>query len=378
VSRARVVLFSPYSPDLGGGGTNLRTLIPRLDNVDVEWLYTAPGTAKEPRTVRLGAPLSGGPVWTDLARTVALWGGVQTPAFRRIVAALTSRGAQRYWIVGHVEGALVARALAASGARVHLSIQDDVPDGVFARSQRYRPLAGFVRPAFESTLRRVASIDVTSDGMQRYYEERLGVSSVVVHPFVGALPAAPSRPALAGELRLGHIGSIYSTDEWRALLRALQVVSAERGLAPKMLMIGLAAKYRPIADEFPGCVELVSDLPEAEAVERLFTCHVVYAMYPFDARSDVFRRTSLPTKLTSYIKAQRPILAHSPAGSTLLDIVERYRLGIACTASGGRDVEAALRAALAHDASASAFERARDEVYGDGNAARLSACLQAL
>lgn len=378
MTRARVVLFSPYSPDLGGGGTNLRTLIPRLDNIDVEWLYTAPGIAKEPRTERLGPPLSGGPVWKDLARTVALWSGVRTPSFRRIVAALRSRGARRYWIVGHVEGALIARALSVTGARVHLSIQDDVPDGVFARSQRYRALSRFVRPTFESTLRLVTSIDVTSDGMQRYYAQRLGVSSVVVHPFVGALPVAPPRPALAGELRVGHIGSIYSTDEWRALLRALKAVAAERGLAPKMVMIGLAAKYRPVADEFPGCVELVSDLAEAEAVERLFTCHLVYAMYPFDVRSDVFRRTSLPTKLTSYVKAQRPILAHSPAGSTLLDVVERHRLGVACTSSSVRDLEAALRAALALEAPAAVFEQARAEVYGDGNAARLGACLEAL
>jgi hypothetical protein len=374
----RVVLFTPFSPDLGGGATNLRTLIPCLENVDVEWLYTASRPALHPGTRHVGPPIVGGSVWHDLTRMVALWGGLPTRGFRRVVEALTALRASRYWVVGHNEGVLIAQALATSGARVHLTIQDDIPDGVFGRSTRYRALARFVSPVWEATLRRVTSIDVTSDGMQRYYGERLGLGSVVVHPYVASLPQAPPRPPPGGELRIGHIGSIYAVDEWRALLGALRTVAAERGVGAKMSMIGLAAKYHPLAAEFSDCVELIGDLPEAAAVERLFTCHVVYAMYPFDARSDVFRRTSLPTKLTSYIKAQRPILAHSPAGSTLLDIVERYALGVPCTSSEPEALATALRRALLHEPPAGAYERARDEVYGAGNPRRLGACLDAL
>jgi glycosyltransferase involved in cell wall biosynthesis len=374
----RVVLFTPFTPDLGGGATNLRTLIPRLENVDVEWLYTASRPSREPRTWRVGPSIVGGSLWHDLTRMIALWGGLPTRSFGRVVEALKARGASRYWVVGHNEGVLVARALATAGARVHLTIQDDIPDGVFGRSTRYRPLARFVSPVFAATLRRVASIDVTSDGMQRYYAEHLGLESVVVHPYVASLPPAPPRPTQGAEIRIGHIGSIYAVDEWRALLVALRTVAAERGVAAKMVMIGLAAKFHALAAEFSDCVELIGDLPETDAVERLFTCHVVYAMYPFDVRSDVFRRTSLPTKLTSYVKAQRPILAHSPAGSTLLDIVERYALGVSCTSSAPAALAAALRQALLHEPPAGAYERARDEVYGAGNPRRLGACLDAL
>jgi hypothetical protein len=36
-----IVIFSPYSPRIGGGGAILRSLIPRLADFQVTWLYTA-------------------------------------------------------------------------------------------------------------------------------------------------------------------------------------------------------------------------------------------------------------------------------------------------------------------------------------------------
>ena len=309
---------------------------------------------------------------------IALWGGLPTRDLVRVVGALKARGASRYWVVGYNESVPVARALATAGARVHLTIQDDTPYGVFGRSRRYRPLAPLVSPVFDATLRRVASIDVVSDGMRRYYAERLSLDSVVVRPYIASLPPAPPRPAPGAEIRIGHIGTIYAVDEWRAMLVALRTVAAERGVAAKMVMIGLAARYHALAAEFPDCVELVEEMPDDLAVERLFTCQVVYAMYPFDARSDVFRRTSLPTKVNSYVKAQRPILAHAPAGSTLFELVERYAIGVPCTSSAPTALAEALRRALLHEPPAGAYEKARAEVYGADNARRLGACLDAL
>jgi hypothetical protein len=373
-----ITLFSSFSPDLGGGGTNLRSLIPELRGVDVTWLYTAGRPATFPGSIQVGPPMAGGSIWHDLSRCVALWSGVPTLGLRQVLSALRARGTDRYWVVGANEGILVARALAREGARVHLTIQDDVPDGVFGRSHRYRFLPPLVRPTFETTLRRVASVDVTSDGMQAYYRQRLGLSSVVVHPFVAELPPpAPGRPS-DGELAVGHIGSIYATDEWRSFVRALEATAKKSGRTAKMIMIGLAPKFRPAAAELAGTVEIVDDLPEAEAVRRLAGCHFLYAMYPFEPRSEVFRRTSLPTKISSYLKCRRPIFAHSPAGSTLIDIVERHGLGVACTSTASAALEERIAACAALRLPDESYERARSETYGTGNVERLAACLLAL
>ncbi|SRR6266498_997016 len=373
-----ITLFSPYSPDLGGGGTNLRSLIPELRGFEIEWLYTATRASSFPRSTCVAPFLAGGPVWRDLSRVVALWTGVPTTTLVRVLSAMRARSSDKYWVVGHGEGIVVARALARAGARVHLSIQDDVPDGVFARSQRYRALAPFVRPTFEATLRRMASIDVTSDGMQRYYAERLGLSTVVVHPFVSVLPPASTTAPPASEIRVGHVGSIYAVDAWRSFLQALQVVAKETGRRAKMIMIGLAPKYRAAAREFGDVVEIQDDLPEPDAVARISTCHFLYAMYPFDARSTVFRTTSLPTKLTTYLKSRRPIFGHSPAGSTLLEIVDQFGIGLPCTTTAISDIADRIRRFLALSVPDNAYERAREEVYGTGNVERLRACLERL
>jgi hypothetical protein len=375
----RIVLFSPFSPDLGGGGTNLRTLVPELQKtMDIRWLYTAAREASYAGTVRVGGPLAGGAAWHDLSRTVALWAGLPSRSLRHVVSELAAQESSRYWIVGHNEGIVVAGALARAGARVHLTIQDDVPDGMLARSRRYRALAPFVRPRYEGVLRTVASIDVTSDGMQSYYRDRLGLSSVVVHPYVSQLPPENKRPTSAPEIRIGHIGSLYAAESWRALLEALRMVAKERGVPAKMTMIGLAGKFRSAAAGFEDLVEFVDDLPEAAAVERLRSAQVLYAMYPFDDRSDVFRRTSLPTKITTYLRSGRPILAHSPPHSTLVDIVERYGLGLTCSSTVPSAIASVLGRVLDLSPDSGCYERARDQVYGVGNVERLRTCLESL
>jgi hypothetical protein len=87
-------------------------------------------------------------------------------------------------ILAHNEGTLVPRVLMRRGARVHLTVQDDVPDGIFERSNRYRLLAPLARPTYQQTLKQARSVDVISEGMRRYYASRLGLQSVVVHRFI--------------------------------------------------------------------------------------------------------------------------------------------------------------------------------------------------
>jgi hypothetical protein len=92
----------------------------------------------------------------------------------------------------------------------------------------------------------------------------------------------------------------------------------------------------------------------------------------------VFRRTSLPTKITSYLKCRRPVFAHSPAGSTLLDIVDRHGLGVGCTSMSSGEIQDRIVECAALRLPDETYERARRDTYGTGNVERLSACLRAL
>jgi len=177
---------------------------------------------------------------------------------------------------------------------------------------------------------------------------------------------------------VGHIGTIYSVLEWRAFLQALVAFARRRGLRPKMLMVGLATKFHRIAGEFPGVVELLPDMPEERAVETFSTADVLYAMYPFDPRADVFRRTSLPTKVSTYVRCRRPILAHSPRESSLADVVEAHGIGRVCDTAAVSGIEASLAATLDRAIPPARFEDARDKLYGTANLQVMSACLARL
>jgi hypothetical protein len=376
--RRRIVLFSPFPPNIGGGSVVLKSLIPQLEEFDISWLYTAPRDQQFSGATWIGPGLGGGLPWHDLSRAALLWSRVETPRLDHLAQELMSQPADGHWIVAHNEGTLVARVLMHRGARVHLTVQDDVPDGIFGRSTRYRLLAPLARPTYQQTLKLARSVDVISEGMRRYYASRLGLKSVVVHRFISQLPATTPPPPRVNQIEVGHIGSIYAAEEWRAFLAALRGYARRRGLAARMIMVGMAERYRTDAGEFSDMVELIPDTPEAEAVQRLSRCDFVYAMYPFKRRADVFRRTSLPTKMSTYLLCQRPILGHAPAASSLADVLRAHDLGVLCPSSTPAALDAAIEIIAAKTVPRDKYEAARGALFGTQNVIRLANCLAAL
>jgi hypothetical protein len=378
-----IVLFSPYSPRIGGGGAILRSLIPRLTSFDITWLYTAERDQEFAGAEWIGPGLTGGSTAQDLSRALRLWSRLETARLRQVTATLLAQPAAGYWVLAHNEGTLVARALLRRGARVHLSVQDDVPDGIFGRSNRYRWLAPLARPTYDQTLKSAPSVDVICEGMRRYYAARLGVPATVVHrwlPPLGLPPAVPATSTAAGVLHVGHLGTIYAASEWRAFLLALRAYAAANGLRARMTMVGLAERYHALASEFSDIVELIGDTPEEQAVDRLRACDFLYAMYPFEPRADVFRRTSLPTKISSYLLSQRPIFGHAPSASSMADVLRAHDIGVLYPYAAGSAAgfAGAFDAIRSKSVPAAAYENARIALFGDDNVDRLSACLARL
>ena len=71
-----IVLFSPYSPRIGGGGAILRSLIPRLTGFNVTWLYTADRDQEFQGAEWIGHGLGGGSTAHDLSQALLLWSHV--------------------------------------------------------------------------------------------------------------------------------------------------------------------------------------------------------------------------------------------------------------------------------------------------------------
>jgi len=99
-------------------------------------------------------------------------------------------------------------------------------------------------------------------------------------------------------------------------------------------------------------------------------------MYPARGKYELFRRTSLPIKVSTYVQAQRPIFAHTPADSTLACVVTKYKLGAVCMAGIENDIAGDIRTLLRHPVPRENFVRAASDLMGSAQVQQLGAALR--
>jgi glycosyltransferase involved in cell wall biosynthesis len=369
----RIALFTPFSPDLGGGSIQLKSLLPQLAEFEINWYYLASAKAPSGVGIWLGKQLMGGPLLKDVSRSSRMWLRGTSKRIREIAAEMN---ADLYWIVAMNEGVLVGLELSASGKPVHLTIHDD-PVSVFHRSIRYRFLSSLMAKSFSRLLRSVKSVDVISSGMRDFYRERFAIESLVVYRYVQALPRLKDRAFDTKVLRVGHIGIVYSAKQLKEFVEALRSHGRNLGVPIKLVKIGRSREFEKVQQAYPDLVEDLGELSEKEAIEELSKCNFLYSMYPDASRFEVFRRTSQPMKLSTYIQAQRPIFAHTPEDSTLAAAVRKYRIGSVCPASDRQGIQVGLEAlAQLEEIPRERFEQARSELLGIAQVKNLEGMLR--
>jgi hypothetical protein len=376
--KGKLCLFTAHAPTGGGGGAILRSLVAALqDDWNIAWKYlsTQPVTGYEPGW--LGLPVIGaGSLVGDARRTALLLAGFQSKAWRDLVTKVLSVECDAYWIVSHNEGLCLARDLGRRTKRpIHLTVHDDWAGALCARSQRYRLLAPLAGRVTDSVLRKVRSVDVVSEGMRRYYLDRTGVDSGVVHR---PLPWQEVSSTLhnPNEIRVGHLGSIYSKHEFLVFVEALKAYCVEQGCDGKLILWGSHLRPTEVPPDLAAFVELRPTADEKEVLRALRQCCFVYAMYPFASKLQTFVRTSLPTKLTTYVMAQRPILGQAPKNSTLATFLLQTKLGslwsdLDPTAGKEAIAEAMRLAPTEHE-----WKQARDAFFGESNVERMRSALR--
>jgi hypothetical protein len=377
----RVALFTCFSPDTGGGAVILRTVIAQLPEFEVTWFHLGPPAKGYSRSVSLGPRLIGGSLLSDLTRTPHLWlrGGRRV---EELASHIVAGHFDRHWVVAMDEGVRVGLQLAAQAPTVplHVSVHDDQEHGMYGRSRRYRFVAPLVRAPVRCLLRTATSIDVASDEMADYYQSSLGVKAIAVHPVVSR-PSSTTEPVRVARdpasLTVGHIGAIYSPREFTVALDAVSTAAKHLGRKPRGIFVGLLPRYRSLVERAGIAADMPDHLDEEVAVEKLRQADFVYAMYPFDPASRVFVRTSLPTKLSTYVRVGRPILAHTPAESTLARVVHRFGVGRVCSTNATAPLARAMIETATSIPSPDAFAAMHLAFYGPDNAVRMSRLLKA-
>jgi hypothetical protein len=365
----RIALFTPFSPELGGGSVQLRSHIEQMPGLDILWAYHAKAAVQGDKRRWLGPPLSPTEFVADIfGRTGYLPGS--TAAVRALVKEMD---ADVYWVVAHYEGISVAAELLAQGKAVHLTVHDE-PLGMVVRSRRYLGLYPLIGPIFKKVLSGVKSVDVTSWGMRDLFNSKYGLNCFALYRSLLALPQAEFSPE-PGVLRVGHIGSLYHPAPFRQFVKACLGYAAEQKRTLRILRIGASTEMDKVAKEYPEIFESRGELEESAAIPILGNCDFCYAMYPDGVRYEGFRRTSLPIKLSTYIQAQRPIFAHTPDDSNMAKVISKYHVGTVCTAQGEPDLRRSIRGLMDLPIGREQFEAARFELMGNAQVEQLRSAL---
>jgi hypothetical protein len=354
----RVALFTPFSPEIGGGSVQLRSHIEQMPGLDVEWYYLSPEPVRGAHRHWLGQPLSPAQLVADLSTRTGFLPG-STAAVRTLVGKME---ADLYWVVAHYEGISVAAELLSMGKTVHLTVHDE-PLAMLMMSRRFRPLWPLMSLIFPRVLRSAKSVDVTSTAMRDYYKQKYAIDCFALYMYLPELPVMTFAPP-ENTLSVGHIGSLYYPDTFRHFIRACREHAVQHNRGLRIVRIGSSASMDKIAFEYPGAFESYGQLSQGEALPALATCHFVYAMYPDGIRFKGFRRTSLPVKLSSYIQAQRPIFAHTPCDSGLARLVAQFDVGKVCSSNKELDIGQTIRELMNFRIPRENFERLRSDLMG--------------
>jgi hypothetical protein len=312
-----LMLLTDFPADAGGGGAViLRSLLGSEDWRKILWASPSPPKGVAPEgsiTLASGSAAKGSrSLFADSTRHAAALAD-------EVLALARDRGVTALWIVMHGAMVHVAARLVRDGSLpVHLTIHDDPVYASTLRARRQMVLAPWVARDLTRAMKGAASIDVVGAGMADYYRRRLGVESTIVHRGV-TTPVMPSPEYDRSRgLRVAALGNVY---EYKALARmagAVEIASKRLNVPGCAVVMGQNPGAR-LKAEMAGRleVEITGHVAEPAAIEHLRGCFALYLNYPFGPFGAVLRRTSFPTKLSTYVMAARPLIVHSPADGSV-------------------------------------------------------------
>lgn len=319
---APLLLLTDWPPDAGGGGAVIfRSLLGPEERSRIVWAcLQAPKSTTEggawDRVVTLRQGTADRPGGRSLLHDAALRAG---PLAVEVAELARSVNARAIWVVMHGAAVHVAARLASRREwPMHLTVHDDPLHGMVLLSRRYLPLAPLVVRDFAKAMRAADSVDVIGAGMAERYRRRFGIEPQIVHRARPDPVTAPPPLDRSAGLRVGILGSTYGYQALPPLGRAIVMASQRLGVPGRLLVCGVGDHGHRLARELDGAleVEAAGHISESEGIERLRSCCALFMNYPFRRRARVFRQTSFPTKLSTYLSVGRPLLIQSPDDST--------------------------------------------------------------
>jgi hypothetical protein len=266
------------------------------------------------------------PAWGNLRlRLHAFWQGFNRKVWCRYAAARIKRRLQTlnpriFWIVADYTLAPVVLKLipVLNSFRLHISLHDHPASSAERSGVGSADLQAVTR--FQELL---GSLTLSADGVS---EELINcVAPNAVSKAIITLPASPQSPTLtapgqSGCLSVGLCGNFFGRSEIDCFLSGLEVWAKRSGRDWRLTIFGPDPGVR-----LDSRIEL-KGVREVDEVRRELK-HVDVLLLPLPVENSVIMRTSVPTKLTTYLEIGSLIFAFAPSNSITESLISTNHLG---------------------------------------------------
>lgn len=225
--------------------------------------------------------------------------------------------------------AVIAARVAAAMQRIPLAayIPDDSPSLLKINKNIPEWIIRRFIEEFDRSMKTAKIIAVISDYMAEMYSVAYRKECVTLFLGVESRMDLPTTAAInPNEFRIGSIGSIVSSENWNILLDAVRLINSNNSTQKvTVLHIGETRQNANTAG-----VEVTGWIEGDDFYKNLSRFDLGYLSLWFEPEYKILAQTSLPTKIHSFIAAQKPLIAFGPEYSSIVKFVNDHQCGIAC------------------------------------------------
>ncbi len=138
-------------------------------------------------------------------------------------------------------------------------------------------------------------------------------------------------------LLIGFCGQLYAKNNFLSLFNALNQINWQVGNKKiKLRLMTYIKNINDLRSYFDNIdikdenVELLGWVKTNEVIKLLSECDLLYCPFWFDEEFKLEAETSFPSKLTTYLAVNRPILMHAPEYSSPYSFLKKYNAALFC------------------------------------------------
>lgn len=256
---------------------------------------------------------------------------------KKIALFAKEQGAEILW--GIVQGQATIRVIrrAARLAGIPYVVQAWDPSEWWMDSFKFDSMTKkFVMKEYGKLMEGSQCFLAPSWAMAEEYTKQYGARSIPVMP--GLEPGIFTYEKEAREMGfvIAFAGQMYAAEEIRYLAEAIELVNNQT-TGPK-IVLKVYGKDTQINLSQYSFVQTYGWLPQPALLKALAQADLLYCPYGFGESFNKTARLSFPSKLTTYLKANVPVLFHGPDYSSPYVFLKKHNAAYFCTTLEGGDM----------------------------------------